>query len=190
MSTTTEADVATALLGSWPSQVASWGKEGIAAYLAEVAARGVTPEQALVAIRSCPPDQEFPPAAPVLVGLARKDPSRPTFDEAYQQLYGPGGVFGFHRTGVTISPWVEAFVADYGRDRLRMLEVDHDEYGGAKRRELRQSYEQFLEASEGRELAAIAQGHRGGGLSKFDLLSALPGHAPEPTPVGELETGR
>lgn len=165
--------VAKALVGSWPSQVSSWGNEAVAAYCDELAARDVTPAQALVAIRACPADQKFPPSAPELAGMARRDPSVPTFDEAYQQLYGPGGVFGFHRSGVTISPWVQAFVADYGRDRLRLLEVDHDEYGGVKRRELRQSWEQFLETAEGRELAAIAQGRRGGGLERLDPLAAL-----------------
>jgi hypothetical protein len=74
--------VATALLGSWPSQVASWGREALAAYVAELEARGVRPEAALVAIRSCPAEQKFPPSAPELAALARRDPSRPTFDEA------------------------------------------------------------------------------------------------------------
>lgn len=133
---------------------------------------------------------KFRPSVSEVAAQIRQDPSRPTFDEAYQQLYGPGGVFGFRRSGVTISPWIEAFVADYGRDRLRMLEVDHDEFGELKRRELRQSYEQFLEASEGREIAAIAQGRRAGGLKQFDPLSVLPGRSTDLASVGELEAGR
>ena len=37
-------DVARVLLGSWPQQVAAWGKEGIAAYVAGgEGPRGLTP---------------------------------------------------------------------------------------------------------------------------------------------------
>jgi len=167
------ARVATALLGSWPSQVASWGKEAIAAYAAELEARGVSADAALVAIRSCPAEQKFPPSAPELAALARRDPSRPTFDEAFQMIYGPGGVFGVKRRDVVVSPWVLAFVDRCGRERLRLLEVEHDDYGGLKRQELRHSWEQFLEANDGRELAAIAQGRRGE-LGRFDPLRTLP----------------
>lgn len=156
----------------------------------QVLLEGYSADQVMTAVRALVASgQVFGPTPGELVSQIRTDPSTPTFDEAYQQLYGPGGVFGFKRRGVTISPWVEAFVANYGRDRLRLLEVDHDEYGDVKRRELRQSYEQFLEASEGRELAAIAEGRRGGGLRAFDPLSTLPDHS-EPVPVPELERGR
>jgi hypothetical protein len=160
-----------ALLGSWPERVTSWGEEGIAAYVEELEARGVTPAAALVAIRSCPAGQKFPPSAPELAALARHDPSRPTFDEAYRMIYGPGGTLGFKRSGVQISPWVTAFVERYGVERLRLLEVDGD-YGNLVRKDLRQSWEQFLEATEGREVAALATGRRSE-LGSFDPLSAF-----------------
>lgn len=163
--------VGAALLGSWPSNVGSWGAEALAAYIAELQARGVDPEQALVAIRSCPAEQKFPPSAPELAGLARRDPSRPTFDEAYQMIYGPGGVLGFKRSGVVVSPWVLAFVEQYGKARLDLLPVDGD-HSGIVRRDLQQSYEQFLEATEGREVAAIASGRRGQ-LGRFDPAAAI-----------------
>ena len=167
--------VARALLGSWPERVASWGAEGIAAYVEELEARGVTADAALVAIRSCSADQKFPPSAPELAGMARRDPSRPTFDEAYVGIYGPGGILGYKRAGVVVSPWVTAFVDWYGIDRLRRLEVDHDEYGDLKRAELRRSFEQFLEATDGREVAQIAQRSQRGGLGRLDPLAALDG---------------
>jgi len=64
-----ERDVARALLGSWPGTVSAWGREGIAAYLSELEARGAHPEAVLLAIRSWPP-AEFPPSAPSLARAA------------------------------------------------------------------------------------------------------------------------
>ena len=84
--------VARALLGSWPSQVAGWGEEAIAAYLEELEARGVTAERALVAIRSCPENQAFPPSAAQLAGLARRNPDEPTFPELLEAIYAADGV--------------------------------------------------------------------------------------------------
>lgn len=68
----------------------------------------------------------FRPSVAEVVGEIRRDPSRPTFDEAYRMIYGPGGVLGVKRSGATISPWVTGFVQRYGIDRLRFLEVDGD----------------------------------------------------------------
>lgn len=176
--------VATALLGSWPSQVASWGREALAAYLAELEVRAVTPDAALVAIRSCPASQKFPPSAPELAALSHNDPDRPTPEEMYQQLYGPGGVFGTRRSDVTVSPWVLAFVKSYGRERLRMLEVDHEDYGDLKRRELREAYGRFLAANEGRGIAAIAAGRREEGLARLDPAAVLGLKPPAPQKIG------
>ena len=67
--------VANALLGTWPSQVNSWGPEVLAAFCAELASRRVSPMQALLAIRSYDPDADFPPSAAKLAlttGLPRK----------------------------------------------------------------------------------------------------------------------
>lgn len=162
--------VGTALLGSWPSQVASWGREAIAAYVAELEARGMTPDTAIEAIRSS--TERFPPGAGELAQAARRDPERPTFAECLQQLYGPGGLFGFKRAGVEVSPWVQAFAASYGRERLRLLEIDHDAYGGAVRRDLERAYAAFLEATEGRELAQLVAPRRRT-LGRFDPAAAL-----------------
>jgi hypothetical protein len=159
-------------MGSWPERVGLWGKDGIAAYLEELEARGVSAQAALIAIRSCDAGQAFPPSAPELAGLVQRDPSRPTATEAIEQIYGPGGVFGFKRANVTVSPWVLAFVDRYGPDRLRLLEVDDDEYGALRRKELGQAYEEFLVAMEGRELHEIATGRRRQ-LGRFDPLASL-----------------
>lgn len=165
--------VARALLGRWPSQVSTWGEEGIAAFVEELQADGLTAEQALVAIRQHRPEggKDFPPSVAQISDLARTDPDQPTFEEAYRQLYEPGGVFGFRRRDVTVSPWVLAFVEDYGRERLRLLPVD-GEHAGIVRRELGEAWDRFITASKGREVAAIA-GRRRGQLGKPDFAGVI-----------------
>lgn len=182
--------VALALLGSWPQQVAGWGNEALAAYLAEIEARGVTPDRALVAVRTWPAGSDFPPSAPNLAAAARTDPSTPTFDEAYALVYGRGGVLRARPryTGLPLTdkdylsasrarlsqmhPRVVEFVERYGLERLRMLEVDHPDFGDLKRKELRAAWEQIGEALEGRDVAALASGRRGE-LVSLDPLAAL-----------------
>lgn len=185
-------EVGQALVGSWPSQVSMWGRDGIAAYLAELEARGVTFEAALVAIRSCGAEQKFPPSAPELAALARRDPSRPTFEEAYRLIYGAGGVLNapVRYTGgpiidrdakkedamrarmADIHPLVASFIERFGLGRLQALEIDHDVYGEANRKQLREAWDRHVEAIEGREIAAIASGRRDG-LRGFDPLQAI-----------------
>jgi len=189
--------VATALLGSYPSQVAAWGRDAIAAYLAELAARGVTPDMALVAIRSCPATQKFPPSAPELAGLARIDPSRPTFDEAMvlvkralragrRPLTGDYGseaeMIGARENMVRdaargMHPLVGAFLVRCG-DVSRLADevaemLDDGVYAGVRRRELEQRWTQHVEAMEGRDAAEVATGRRRGELARFDPLAVL-----------------
>lgn len=170
--------VARALLGSWPSQVASWGREALGAYLHELEARGLSPEDALVAIRACSADHKFPPSAPELAALARQDPSRPTFDELLTQLYGPGGVFGFKRSDVVLSPWVLKFVEDK-RDWLRNLPIDDDDEGKWERIRLKESWDAFCQATEGRAVHEIASRSGRGALGRLDPLAVLGLTAPE-----------
>lgn len=189
--------VARALLGSWPQQVTGWGKEGIAAYLEELAERGVTPDGALVAIRSWPAGSDFPPSAANLAAAARRDPSVPTADDFYRLVYGPRGVLfarapycdgeyeyshdeAARRRADQIHPLLGAYVRRYGVQRLRMLEVDHDTLGGLKRRELAESWEQFLEATEGRDLAQLVA-PRHGEMARLDPLTSV-GVTPDSRP--------
>lgn len=173
MSETAWRQVARALLGRWPSQVGAWGEDGITAFIEELQADGLTPEQALRAIRMHRPEKDFPPSVAAVSKLARQDPDRPTFDEMLTQLYGPGGVFGFKRSGVTVSPWVLEFVERSGRERLRLLPIDDPREGKWCRRDLERSWTAFLEASEGREVAQIAA-RSSRGLGRVDPLVALP----------------
>jgi hypothetical protein len=186
--------VARALLGSWPERVGMWGEDGIAAFIEELQARGVTTGAALAAIRSCDEHQRFPPSAPELAALARRDPSAPTFAESYNAIYGPRGVLRA-RPPYQDGGWsgnelqaasdelalkradqchqlLGAFVRAYGLERLRLLEVDDPDYGEIRRKELRADFEQYVAANEHRELAALAAGRRGS-LGRLDPHAAL-----------------
>jgi hypothetical protein len=187
-------EVGQGLLGSWPSQVAAWGAEAIAAYVAELGARGLTPDVALVAIRSCPASQKWPPSAPELAGLARRDPSVPTASEMITLIFGRGGVLSA-RTKIRKGSWdagerdqadrdamlewladmhplVASFADREGLDRLRGLNLDDVEFGGARRRMLEQRWGEHLEAMENRDVALLTAGRRGE-MAKLDPLAAL-----------------
>jgi hypothetical protein len=150
--------------------------------------------------------QVFGPTPGELVALINEDPSRPTFIEAYRLIYGKGGIL---RARPTVSTWpdnaakerdydlaareraaamhplVAAFVERYGISRLRLLEVDHDDYGELNRKDLEAHWDRFCEAVQDRRVAAIAAPRRGEGLAKLDPLSALGVRSP----AAELEPG-
>lgn len=186
--------VARALLGTWPQQVATWGQEGVAAYIAELAARGLTPDAALFAIRTYDPDADFPPSVAKLAAQARRDPSVPTFDEAYRLIFGPGGVLAARpavrrwaddgqrrrlfndaamRRAEAFHPLIGAFVARQGLERLRQMPVDDPDQGHWRRRELQQAWQEHVDASAGREVAVLAAGAGGEGLRRLDPLTGI-----------------
>lgn len=188
-------EVGTALLGTWPSQVAGWGREAIAAYVAELRARGLTADHALVAIRSS--ESTFVPSAGELRHAARRDPSQPTFAEAFQLIFGPRGALraSVSRGGTQIydresdrqraeheaivdraaqfHPLIGAFIVRQGIRRLRMLPVDDPDWGEKHRRDLQAAWERHVEAFDGREVAALASG-RPDDLHRLDPLAAIP----------------
>ncbi len=194
-------DVASALLGSWPTQVAAWGRAGMAAFLGEVRSRGATPDGALVAIRRR--KSAFPPSAGELAADGLRDPSTPTFTEAFRAIDGPHGVLvarepyagpvrepAASRQRAALAraaechPLIGAFIESYGLARLRLLEVDHPEYGELRRNDLGAEWERFLTATEGRDLAALGTRRRGE-IGRLDPLAALP----EQTTGGEGREG-
>lgn len=188
-------DAKRALVGSWPGTIVQWGAEAIDAYLYVLQARGLTAAQVLRAIGTWPAGSDFPPSAPNLAAQALKDPSKPTFEEAYRLIYGRGGalkaraprgqtyaneaaMLGAHDDAAQARAWdfhslVGSFVERYGVRRLVALEVDHPEYGELKRRELREAWDRHCEAMDGRDVAALAAGRRRGELAEFDPLAAI-----------------
>lgn len=198
--------VGRALLGRWPSQVAQWGEEGIAAFVEELQAAGMGPEHALAAIRTYRPvdGKDFPPSVAALSKLAQADPSRPTFDEmltlvttalrAYNrplrgdfsteaQMLGAREAQVLERAQ-SMHPLVVAFIVRHGVSRLQD-EVGElsGEYGGIRRGELERAWGEHVQAFGDREVAALVSGRRGAGLVAFDPLVAL-GSAPLRRQIG------
>lgn len=184
--------VAAALLFGWPSQVNSWGDVVLAGYCSKLADRGVTPDEALAAIDSCGPEQKFPPSVPELAGMARKDPSLPTYEEMLEALYGAGGVIraiwswpgdrgeklAADRLGAQHER-VRAYVAIVGLQWLAHLNprgasFEH-QFSGAHRHRLEQSWQEFLERSDERDVAVLARGPRSGSLRRVDPRAQIGG---------------
>lgn len=198
----TEQDVARALLGTWPTQVNGWGKEGIAAYIHELQARGIDPDAALIAIRTYDPDADFPPSAAKLAQQARKDPSRPTAEEAIRLVQhilaartkewrtiwrgddrAKADEWAMIERAEESHPLVAAFVANQGLSRLRALDLSD----GAEpwdRKRFVEAWEAFVQASEGRAVASLVAGRGSGELGRLEPLSVIAGGR------RELETGQ
>lgn len=183
--------VGTVLLGSWPAQVAAWGREGIAAYVSELQARGLSPEIAVGGLRSW--DGKWPPAAGELAAFLRRDRDALTFDEALRSIlwvlrapvvWGIEGGSTFvsaedeqrarteairGRLG-TVHPLVRSFVETRGIDQLSRLPLDDPEWGLKHRRDLERAWDGHVDTMDHREVARIASG---GGLGKLDPLVSL-----------------
>lgn len=160
----------------------------------------VDPDAALQALREMVLEgQALRPKPGEIVARCRRDPSIPTFEEAYQLIFGPGGVLAA-RPGsagpVTFNseaerraasnqaaldraqafhPLVAMFVVRQGVGHLRGLGVDDPDYGELRRKELRESWDRHVEAMDGRDVAALAAGgdRSALGMRQFDPLAAL-----------------
>jgi hypothetical protein len=197
----TEADVARCLLGTWPSQVARWGEEGIAAYLAELAARKVSCEQALLALRCYDPTADFPPSAATVAQQARRDPSLPTGEEAVvlvrwalgarapttKTVWADGERQNADRRAMLeraseCHPWLAAFITRY-LPRLAALDLA-DDAAPWDRRTLIEMWRAFVEKAQERDLAALLRGGSRGELGRFDPLAVLTAGAPRELKAG------
>lgn len=143
---------------------------------------GIEPEAAVRGLRVLLHEgRPHRPSASEVLAAARRDPSRPTFDEAYRLMFGPGGcVLGPNGGHVAVHPLVSAFVLRQGHDRLRQLPLDDPDYGHLTRRDLRQAWDAHVVAFEGREVAVAALGQGGGDLRQLDPLTVLR-HAAAPS---------
>lgn len=144
------------------------------------------------------------PAAPDILAAIRHDPSAPTFDEALVLLFRRHGVLDVRVRGTTdtnpnyraelyekvggrlaeLHPLIGGFVQRVGLERLRSMNIDGED-GHWRRKELRETWTDFVESSQHREVAALAAGTGQRGLARLDPLAALGiGSAP-----AELEVG-
>lgn len=155
--------------------------------------------------------QELLPKPGKIVARARADRSVPTFDEAFRLIFGPGGVLRARPAvrrwadeterrrlfldaatarAASMHPLIGSFVERQGLERLREMPVHDDEPTGQRamwaRKELREAWERHIEATDAREIAAIASGDRRAGLRRLDPLTAIgAGH----DPVHEITEG-
>jgi hypothetical protein len=154
----------------------------------------------------------FRPTPVEILGAVRRDPGRPTFEEAFQSIFGPRGVLRARpmvrryldeaerkrmhdeaalTRAATLHPLIGGFVARQGLDRLRHMPVDAPGTtdgpgeGHWARKELREAWDRHVDASDGRELAVLASGGRLG-LRQLDPLAALGGR---PTSAPALPAG-
>jgi hypothetical protein len=131
------------------------------------------------------------PAVSDVLAEVRSDPSLPTFDEAWTLIaralvhtQTPTGTFDSpsdmaqaHNDAVLTAlnahhSAIRSFVERQGLQRLRSLPVDDPQWGEKHRRELREAWDRHLEATDGRQVAALASG-RPEGLKQLDPLASL-----------------
>lgn len=155
------------------------------------------PQQAITAVPLLLLEgHHFRPSASEFLAAARRDPSRPTFAEAYQLIYAaPRGVLAarpdvlvfadagardaayraaaLERAG-ELHPLVHSFVVRQGVERLRTLPTCDPQWGEKCRADLQREWDAHVETFDGREVAALASGERRSlGMRRFDPLAAL-----------------
>jgi hypothetical protein len=137
--------------------------------------------------------QEWRPTAPQILKAIRTDASAPTFDEVMVLLFRRSGVLDVRVRGTTDSnpnyraelyekagerladlhPLVGGFVQRVGLERLRAMNIDDPAEGHWRRNELRETWTDFVDAQDGRVVAALAAGSGPRGLAALDPLRAL-----------------
>lgn len=129
------------------------------------------------------------PSVSVIVGLIRKDPSLPTFEEMVRLVYGRRGVmsatpdtsyFSYEDLArarldraKTMHPLVASFVLRIGLRRLGTLPLGDPKYGEANRLDLKRSWETHVETFDERTAAQLAAGTSQQGLQQLDPLAVL-----------------
>lgn len=160
---------------------------------------GVDPVEAAQALRRLLyRGNRFRPSAAELLAEMRVDVSRPTWDEAFQLIFGRRGVLNARpsKQSSTIvygseqerqqlfddaaiqradgmHPLIGSFIARQGLDRLRNLSINDPDWGEKHRRDLEKAWDQHIDAFDGRQVTAIAAGRSNGELGKLDPLAAL-----------------
>lgn len=166
----------------------------------------VDPEGAMAAVKAIVLEgQALRPRPGEIVARVRRDPGKPTFEEAFALIFGPRGVLAARpgnggpvtynsqaerrqaentaalERAADLHPLVASFVQRQGVTRLRELPVVDPDFGEIRRKELRDAWDRHCEAMDGRDVAALASGDRSAlGLRKLDPLAALGLKADEP----------
>lgn len=125
--------------------------------------------------------QVFMPVAAEMVGALTRDPSRPTFEEAFAVLYErPRSPLKKSTTKAAVAkamehhPLIARFVQVLGRDYLARLEVFDVEWGGAKRQQLLKAWNDMVAATGERDVTALVESTRDGGRTRrLDPMKAI-----------------
>jgi len=102
------------LLGSFPSQVAAWGRSGIDAFMLELAARDLGPHRAIAAIRAH--DGKFgAPTAGAILGIADRQVQgpAPTFLEAARLVGARVSMLDYFRPASNFHELVERLADEH-----------------------------------------------------------------------------
>ena len=191
----------TLLRRGWPGEVSTADANAYRVLL-----DGTDPAIAVEAIRRLlHAGNRFRPSAAELLGAANTDPSKPTFDEAYRMIFGARGVLKarphqrtFNNAGererayrqaaldraAEMHPLIASFVAVQDPSRLRELPLDDPDWGRKHRSDLEDAWNRHVDATDGRQVAALAAGRRGE-LARFDPLAALDVAAPREITEGQ-----
>lgn len=135
------------------------------------------------------------PSVSEIVAAIGTDPARPSFAEAVQLIYGPGGVLRARPAQRTwrdererrrltdeaatqraagMHPLIGAFVAAQGLDHLRATNLEDPEWGPARRAAMQREFVEFAGRVDDRQAAALAIGAPAReGLHRFNPLAAL-----------------
>lgn len=160
-----------------------------------------SPDEILVGVkRLLHAGARYRPTPAEIIAEARRDPTRPTFDETLQILFGQRtGVLDVRVRGTRDSnpnhaaelaaavtdrlagqhPVVSQFVARVGLQRLRSMNIDDPATGHWRREELHATWTDLIDAGEQRQVHVLAAGGDSSELRRLDPLASLP--AP-PTP--------
>lgn len=161
------------------------------------------PVQILAALRMVG-RKPFRPSAGEILAQLEADPGRPGWTEVLTAIYGRQGVLSarpprqpyetehhrqearyaacLERARGEFHPLIAAFVETATPRRLDELGVGDEEYGGARREQLRKEWEAFVEHAEERRRFGLplATGGRRMELRPLDVLAGLrPGSAPQ-----------
>lgn len=120
----------------------------------------------------------FLPTVPEIIAVIEADPTLPAWGEAYalieRAMRLPTEADTLARLDAQ-HPLLALFVAATGWDRLRMLPVNHPEYGPLEVRRLGEEYREFIgRARERQQHGLPAVSDRTGRLGRLDPAAALP----------------
>lgn len=130
----------------------------------------------------------FRPSASDLLSKLHSDPGEPTWTEAFAAIFGRRGVLSKRDERECLAfayaefhPFIAAFVDSKGVGELKMLGIYDDEWGSARREQLRKEWEAFSEVAKERAARGLplVTGGKTGGLQRMSPLAEL-GIAPPP----------